>query len=665
MHDWGHRVAHLILVFGAAALQPAVSQQAPDKGQEIFTERCAVCHGALGDGGSAPDLSNAPWQAGVSDADLERVIRDGVRGTAMPGFGATLDDNARASLVRHIRTLGQRAIQPTTAVRAPQVEVSPQRLLEAGKDAGNWLMWGRDYSATSFSALKQIHKGNVADLAPVWSFQTGVPDGLGGSPLFVDGVIYLTAAWDHVFAIDARTGAELWRYKRRQPEKLSFCCGPLNRGVSIVNGTLFLATLDAHLVALDARTGRVRWEVELGKPEAFQNAKHPPLIVGDKAIVGIAGGDSPTRGFIDAYHVRTGKRLWRFYTIPGEGEPGVETWSGKSYEIGGGATWLGGSYDPELNLVYWGTGNPYPDYDTDARKGDNLYTDAVVALDADTGKLRWHYQYTPHDVWDYDGANELLLLDLKWQGRTVKALVHADRNGHFYALDRANGKFLYAKPFVRVTWAKGFDSNGRPIVNPGAIPTYEGVEVCPGAAGGKEWMPMAYSPLTRLVYLPVIENCANFYNYGIRAQEQKLKPGPSGFRYLPNLAYGKVMAIQPDTGEVAWEVKTRTPMGGGMLATSGGLVFTGDAEGNFAAYDANKGNILWSYQTGSGIRSAPITYSLDGKQYIAIPSGMGGAVGGYTGAGAPWTKNFRSGGTLHVFSLFERGASMKFHGGAR
>jgi alcohol dehydrogenase (cytochrome c) len=624
-----------------------------------------MCHGTVGDGGAGPDLTNAAWQAGVSDGDLERILREGIRGTSMPGFEDTLDAGVRSSLVRHIRMLGQSAIQPTTSMRAPNIEVSPRRLLHAGREDGNWLMWGRSYSMQSFSALDQINRKNVVNLAPLWSFQTGVADGLGGTPLFVDGILYLTAAWDHVFAIDARTGAELWRYKRRLPQKLNYCCGPINRGVAIVNDTLFMTTLDAHLVALDARTGRVRWQVQIGKVEENQNAKQPPLIVGDKVIAGIAGGDSPSRGFIDAYDAATGKRLWRFYTIPGNGERGVETWSGDSYKIGGGATWLGGSYDPELNLVYWGVGNPFPDYDTDARKGDNLYTDSVVALDPDSGKLRWHYQFTPHDVWDYDGVNELVLIDLKWQGRTVKALVHADRNGHFYALDRTNGEFLYAKPFVRVTWAKGFYANGRPIVNPNAMPTYEGVEVCPGAAGGKEWMPMAYSPLTRLVYLPVIENCAKFYNYGVRAKAQKLPPGPSGFRYLPNRAYGKVMAIEPDTGEAVWEVRTRTPMGGGMLATGGGLVFTGDAEGNFAAYDAKNGAVLWSYQTGSGIRSAPITYRLAGKQYIAIASGMGGAVGGYTGAGAPWMRNYRTGGTLYVFSLFEPGASTRFHGGAR
>jgi alcohol dehydrogenase (cytochrome c) len=654
------------LIWVAAGFGAVLSaQQRGEPGPVLFAERCAVCHGALGDGGSAPDLSNRQWQASKTDEELERVIQDGVRGSAMPAFADRLNADARRALVRHIRSLSSGPIERGTAVKTPNIDVSANRLLGAERDAASWLMYGHDYSNHAFSPLAHINRNNVKNLAPVWSFQTGTPDGLVATPLFVDGVIFLTTSWNQVFAIDARTGAELWRYKRRLPEKLNFCCGPANRGVSILNSMLYMTTLDAHLVALEARTGRVRWDIELGRVEDNLNAKQPPLIIGNKLIVGIAGGDSPSRGFLDAYDASTGKRLWRFQTIPAPGENGAETWSADSARIGGGATWLNGAYDPEWNLVYWGVGNPYPDYDDDARKGDNLYSDSVVALDADTGKLKWHFQYTPHDLWDWDGVNEPVLADIEWQGHTVKALLHADRNGHFYALDRTNGKFLYAKPFVRVTWAKGFDATGRPNVDVAAVPSYEGVTVCPGAAGGKEWMPMSYSPATKLIYLPAIENCAKYYNYGMKARSANLPPGPSGFQYLPGAAYGKVMAIQPNTGEVAWEVKTRSPMGAGMLATAGGLVFTGDAEGNFAAYDAENGGLLWSYQRGSGIRAEPITYRLDGRQYIAIPSGMGGAVGGYTGAGAPWLKNYRSGDTLYVFALFEPGASNAFHGGAR
>jgi alcohol dehydrogenase (cytochrome c) len=659
---WKLILLSISIAFSSTAV---VAAQQRSKGQRLFGEHCAICHGTFGEGGSGPDLTNPLWQARITDLDLERTISEGIRGTAMPGFADKLDEDARRTLIRHVRRFASEAMQPTTDRKAPQVRVSAERLLAAGRDIDNWLMYGRDYANLRFSPLKQINQDNVRNLVPAWSFQTGVPDGLQATPLFVDGVIYLSTSWNHAFAIDAHTGAELWHYKRRLPEKMIFCCGPVNRGLAIVNATLYMATLDAHLVALEANTGRVRWDVSLGRTEDNLSATAPPLIVGDKVIVGVAGGDYASRCFIDAYHADTGKRLWRFYTIPGEGERNVESWSGDSYKIGGGGTWMNGSFDPDLNLIYWGVGNPYPDHDGDAREGDNLYTDCVVALDAETGELRWYYQFTPHDVWDYDGVNEMLLLDLMFQGREVKALLHADRNGHLYALDRQSGKLLYVKPFVRVTWTKGFNASGRPLVSPDAIPNVEGVTVCPGAAGGKEWNAMAYSPTTQMIYLPVIENCAIFLNNGMKARQLNLPPGESGFRYLPNQAYGKVMAIHAATGEKAWELRTRTPMAGGMLATAGGLVFAGDPEGNFAAYDAEKGPVLWSYQTGSGIRASPISYRLDGRQYIAILSGMGGAVGGFTGAGAPWMKNYRTGDTLYVFTLFEPGGSMPYHGGTR
>lgn len=588
----------------------------------------------------------------MKDADIDAVITNG-RG-AMPSFKGRLDDAARKELVDYLRKLASQAIQPTTTASTPPIDVSAKALLQAGENNGEWLMYGRDYGNRRYSGLTQVSRDNVRDLVPAWSFQTGTPDGLEATPLVVNGVLYMTTSWNHVFAIDARTGAEIWHYRRRLPEKLKYCCGPVNRGVAVRGGLLYLATLDAHLVALDAQTGRVRWDVVIGRVEDNLAATSPPLVVGDKVVVGIAGGDYPSRCFVDAYDATTGKRLWRFYTTPEKGEPAAATWKGASHEVGGGGTWLNGSYDPELNLIYWGTGNPNPDYDLGIRDGDNLYTDSVIALDPETGKLRWHYQFTPGDAWDYDGVNEMVFADVSYQGRSVKALLHADRNGHVYAIDRTNGKFLYAKPFVRVTWAKGFTPEGRPIVDPAAIPTYEGVRVCPGAAGGKEWNASAYDPAARLLFLPVIENCATFTNYGAEAKEKGLEPVPSGFRYIPGEAYGKVMALHADTFEVAWEVKTRTPMATGMLITAGGVLFTGDAEGEFIAYDAATGKKLWSYQTGSGMRSAPITYQLEGQQYVVMPSGMGGAVGGYTGAGAPWMRNYRSGNTIFAFRLYER-----------
>ncbi len=648
------------------ALPAALSGQTLEQGQELFNQHCVVCHGAFAEGGSAPDLTNPRWQDAKTDAELESAITNGLPETAMPGFAERIDADGRRSLVALIRGFADKAIQPTTDEQMPDIDVSPNRLLKAGEDTENWLMYGLDYGQSRYSPLADIDRANVENLVPAWAFQTGVRDGLTSTPLVVDGVIFLTTAWNHVFAIDARTGAELWHYERRLPpaKDMSYCCGPSNRGVAIRGGLLYMTTLDAHLVALEAKTGRVKWDIELGKGADNLNAKQPPLVVGDRLFVGIAGGDRASRGFIDAYHAETGERLWRFYTVPGPGEPGHETWSGDSWKTGGAAPWMHGTYDPELNLIYWSVGQPFPVYDGDARRGDNLYSNSVVALDPESGELKWHYQFTPNGVWDYDGVTETIPVEIRHEGRLRKAIIHADRNGYFYAIDRTNGEFLFAKPFVRVTWSTGFTPQGRPILNPKAIPSYDGVEVCPGAAGGKQWTGMAYSPRTHRAYLPVIENCAVFYNYGVKAKEQGLPPGPDGFKYIAGEAFGKVMAIDPDTGEADWEVRTRSPMSASMLATAGGLVFTGDAEGNLLAYDDESGDLLWSFQTGSGIRSGPVTFRLDGVQYIAVASGMGGAVGGYTGPGAPWLRNYRSGGTLFVFRLFEPSASKQFDGGA-
>ena len=653
----------LVAGLGVASLAPA---QSSDNTQALFNEHCVVCHGAFAEGGSAPDLTNPQWQAQRTDEELASAIARGVSETAMPGFATKIDSAGRDSLVALIRGFAKKAIQPTTGVQTPVISVDSQYLLNAADEPQNWLMYGLDYGQTRYSSLDDVDRSNIANLVPVWAFQTGTPDGLTGMPLVVDGVIFLTTSWNHVFAIDARTGAELWHYQRRLPpaDGLSYSGGPANRGVAIYKDLLYLTTLDAHLVALEARTGRVRWDVELGKPEDNLNTKQPPLVIGDKLFIGTAGGDRPSRGFIDAYRAETGERLWRFYTVPGPGKPGHETWSADTWKTGGGAPWMHGSYDAELDLIYWSVGQPFPVYDGDVRKGDNLYSNSVVALEPETGKLKWHYQFTPNGVWDYDGVTENIPVTIEHEGRLRKVIIHADRNGHFYAIDRTNGEFLFAKPFVEVNWADGFTPEGRPIINPAAIPSYEGVDVCPGAAGGKQWTGMAYSQLTHLAYLPVIENCATFYSFGVKAKEQGLPPGPSGFKYLPGKAFGKVMAIDPNNGNKVWEVKTRSPMSASMLATAGALVFTGDAEGNLLAYDDRNADLLWSFQTGSDIRAGPVTYRLDGVQYIAVASGMGGAVGGYTGPGAPWLRNYRSGGTFFVFRLFEPGASKQLHGGA-
>ena len=369
----------------------------------------------------------------------------------------------------------------------------------------------------------------------------------------------------------------------------------------------------------------------------------------DKVIVGISGAEYGIRGFIDAYYAETGEQAWRFYTVPSKDEPGGDTWEGDSWMTGGGSAWVTGSYDPELNLVYWGTGNPAPDWNGAVRMGDNLYTDCIVALDADTGKLQWHFQATPHDVWDWDGVSEAVLIDMEIDGKPVKALMQANRNGYFYVLDRTNGKFLYASPYCEMNWsAAGLDENGRPTVKPGVSTTEEGtIRVCPGIEGGKNWPPSAYNPLTNFLYVPSLELCGS-YHQGRVFYIKGLPYVGSGMTAEKEeggdmIMWGHISAIDISTGEVKWRHKTNFPQWGGCLTTAGGLVFAGDLEGRFMALSAETGEVLWDFQTGSGVLAPPITYQLDGVQYVAIASG----------AVKYAEVNARQGGTLFVFALFE------------
>jgi alcohol dehydrogenase (cytochrome c) len=393
----------------------------------------------------------------------------------------------------------------------------------------------------------------------------------------------------------------------------------VNRGTGALGDKLFVATLDAHVIALDSATGNLIWDVGAADYRQGYSFTVAPLVVKDKVIVGVSGGEFGVRGFIDAYNAETGKRAWRFYTIPGPGEPGNETWSGDSWKRGGGPAWVTGTYDADLNLVYWGIGNPAPDYNGKAREGDNLYTESVVALDADTGKLKWYFQFTPHDLHDYDSTQIPLLLDLDFGGQHRKLLAQANRNGFFYLLDRSTGKFLLAKPFTRITWAKEIGADGRPVVLPVGIPSPEGVPVCPGAAGGTNYMSPSYSPQTGLVYLAIRDQCDT-----ISATSQRYRMGGlyMGSTNVPMEAHhGSLGAIDASTGELKWEFKYSSAPWGGALSTAGGLVFASDTQGNLIAFDAQTGKDLWHFQTGSPIYTSPVAYALDGKQYIVVPSG--------------------------------------------
>jgi alcohol dehydrogenase (cytochrome c) len=508
--------------------------------------------------------------------------------------------------------------------------ITSQDLLAGFKQATRWLMYSGDYTGMRHSPLTEITPANVHRLAAQWTFQAEgmvISRGFESTPLVVDGVMYVSGNGNYGWAVDMRTGRQIWRYRRALPQGLTYGGGnPTNRGFATLGDRLFMGTLDAHLIALDRNTGSVLWDVVLDDFKVGHASTGAPLVVKDKVIIGNAGGDLPTRGFIDAYDAATGTRAWRFYTIPAAGEPGSETWSDADVlPRGGGATWQTGSYDPELNLIYWGTGNPNPDYYGADRLGDNLYTTSIVALDADTGKLRWHYQFTPHDTHDWDSNHVPVLADLTIAGQPRKVVMVANRNSFFYVLDRVTGELLLGKPFTGTQWAREIGPDGKPIVlNTGAFIPGEtnGNPTCvPDLRGGTNFNPPSYDPALQLFFVMARETCAIY-----TPQKMELVPGrvfmSGGMKKLPEPDYGALRALDPKTGDIKWEFKLPTPSLAGVTSTASGVVFAGDNEGNFNAFDARTGKRLWSYRMGSLIwGAAATTFMLDGRQHVLMPSG--------------------------------------------
>jgi alcohol dehydrogenase (cytochrome c) len=499
-------------------------------------------------------------------------------------------------------------------------QVPYERILNSAAQPENWLTYSGDYRSYRYSALDQITRTNVQHLGVAWMYQIKAHHHVETTPLVFDGVMYISEPPSDVTALDLRTGRPIWSYRRSLPA-VHVCCGQVNRGVAALDDQLFIGTLDAHLVALDLKTGRVRWDVEVADYKTANSITLAPLAVKDKIVIGIAGAEYGIRGFLDAYDAKTGKRAWRFWTVPGPGEPGNETWSGDSWKHGGAPTWITGSYDPEANLVYWGTGNPGPDYAGDLRKGDNLYSDCLIALDADTGKLKWHFQFTPHDVNDID-ANEIpILVDAPFRGQPRKLALFGNRNGFYYVLDRLTGEFLHAKQFATQTWAKGLDQHGRPIPNPATAPSPEGAVVYPDDDGAANWYSPSYSPQTGLFYQNTREKGAMYFLTEAPYVAGRQFLGASRRSLAGVEPWGAVRALDALTGEKKWEFRLQSPPWSGVLSTAGGLVFTGDMEGNFFALDAADGKPLWRLQTGGSVWANPISYLNEGKQYIAIAAG--------------------------------------------
>jgi len=517
-------------------------------------------------------------------------------------------------------------------------QVSFDRLLQADREPQNWLTYSGTYLGQRYSQLTQITPDNVKTLELQWVFQARSSEKYEATALVVDGIMYTVQAPNDIVALDAVTGRTFWQYSYRPSPESRPCCGRVNRGVAILGDTLFMGTIDGHLVAVDAKTGSLIWDTAVAKPEAGYSLTHAPLVVKDKVIVGTAGGEYGIRGFLAAYDARTGKEAWRFNTIPGPGEPGHDTWAGDSWKRGGGPIWVTGSYDRDLNLTYWGVGNPGPDFNGDVRLGDNLYTDSVIALDADTGQLKWHYQFSPHDEFDYDATQVPVLTDLSWNGRPRKVLMFANRNGIFYVLDRATGEFLLGKPFVKVTWADGFDAKGRPQRVPGMASNFEGVTVFPGNQGGTNWYNPAFSPRTGLFYIPAWVNYSTTWvktkvdyvegrvytsgipRFTVPRDLQSWQRQPVNQR-KEDEGYGAVRAIDPHTGDLKWEYKMSDFTDGGILATASDLVFTGGREGYFVALNARTGLPLWKFSVGGVVASGPMTYSVGGRQYVAVAAG--------------------------------------------
>jgi alcohol dehydrogenase (cytochrome c) len=519
-------------------------------------------------------------------------------------------------------------------------QVTFDRILHADKEPQNWLTYSGTLMGQRYSPLTQITPANVKNLELQWVFQTRGPaepvEKFEATPLVVDGIMYTVMAPDHVVALDAVTGRIFWLYSPKLSPLARVCCGRVNRGLAILGDTLFMGTIDGHLIAIDAKTGKPIWDKAVVKPELGYSFTMAPLIVKDKVIVGPSGGEYGIRGFVAAFDPATGNEVWRFNTIPAPGEPGHETWMDdtNAWEHGGAPAWVTGSYDPDLNLLYWGTGNPGPDWNGDPRPGDNLYSDSVLALDPDTGKLKWYFQFTPHDEFDYDSTQVPVLADITYQGRPRKVMLWANRNGFWYVLDRTNGEFLSGKPFTKVNWANGLDAKGRP--NRAISPARTGSLVYPNNQGATNWYPPSFSPRTGLFYIPSWMDTYSTYTKGdVEYKEGNqfvgrfptmafpaLRTGPGDINQrLPEEGYGAIQAFDPKTGERKWEYKMVDVTDSGVLTTATDLLFAGGREGYFFALDARTGEPLWKANVGGQVASGPMSYSVGGRQYIEIAAG--------------------------------------------
>ncbi len=572
--------------------------------------------------GVARDNTNYAIQILDAHGDIHRLLKSDLRAVEFRKESLMPQDFKKrlsaAEIDNLLAFLGRQSIRQSggtvQSAAAPLAGGARYDLIRQGA-ATNWLTYAGDYAGHRHSPLAQITSANVTSLVSAWVYHVDGATHLEATPLVYDGIMYITNG-NEVHALDVRTGRAIWRYRDELAKR-----SDVNRGVAILGDSVFFVTSDAHLVALNRKTGGALWDREYADTSRGAFATMAPMAVKNLVIVGVAGGDTGVRGFLAAFSAATGEEVWRFWTVPAKGEPGAETWGELGPEWGGAATWLNGTYDPELNLLYWTTGNPWPDFYGGARHGDNLYSDSLLALDADTGKLKWYFQFTPHDTHDWDAQAWPVLLDSLYEGRPRKLLLHANRNGYFYVLDRASGEFLRATPFVeRLNWAKGIDAKGHPIVNPGMEPSPNGTRVCPSVRGATNWMSPSYNPQTGLLYVPTLEQCDMYSSSAKTAEPMKNFAGTGGESISKEPGRFYLRALDPRTGERRWEypMTGHGDMWAGTVSTAGDLVFFGDDDGQLVAVDAVTGRCLWHYYLGQTLTASPITFMADGKQYVTI-----------------------------------------------
>lgn len=609
-----------------ASLQFSAIASTSDRieGARIFRESCTGCHGSDGSGGPhGPSLTRSHFKHGDSDLAIYKVLRDGVPGTAMPSVGLSVRE--RLLLTADVKMLqAHMSYEDEAETSRPPIQVSNERLLAAGTKPDEWLMYSGSYNGWRHTSLAEITPANAAQLRVRWVKQFSSNDPvIEATPLVIDNVIFITVPPSDVLALDAKTGNVVWEYRRPIPADLPLCCGHVNRGLASLSGTLFFGTLDGYLVAINADNGKLVWQTLVASPSDGFSITGAPLVVNGSVVVGIAGGEFGARGFLAAYDASTGQRQWKFETIPGLGEVGHESWENDAWRTGGGSTWNTGSYDPSTDLLYWGVGNPSPNFSADVRPGDNLFTNSVIALHASTGKLAWYFQFTPHDDHDWDSSQTPVLADLLFEGVMRNVICWPNRNGFYYVLDRRTGEFLVGVPFVKLDWAKGLSAAGRPILSDLATVSAAGGRTRPGIEGGTNWQNPAFDPGRGLIFVPATESSSVFTKSPpsrVTRGQKGLFVG-SGWTQIEPSTH-EILALDAATGQRKWKYVSSLSGNqyGGLLATGGGLVFACSAGACFAL-DADTGREVWRAPLGGTTVSAPVSFTLDGRQVIAVTAG--------------------------------------------